>query len=203
MRQGVAEDALPGIGRIRPGRLAHERQAPVAISEMEILRSRSVASEVVAAPEGGAAALALGCVGRLELHRGRYGDAVAVFERAIDRAEQAVGPDHSITGDMLNDMSFGLLRLGRLIKYIPYQVVSGYLSGVGVIIALGQLPKWLGLPNDVGLIDGLLRPELWRGVGIIVGLATMGLSHRELDRPATVSLSSCCARRACRRILTR
>ena len=43
--------------------------------------------------------------------------------------------------------STGLVRAGRLIKFIPYQVVSGYLSGVAVIIALGQLPKLLGLPK--------------------------------------------------------
>jgi SulP family sulfate permease len=39
---------------------------------------------------------------------------------------------------------YGLVRAGRLIKFIPYQVVSGYLSGVALIIALGQLPKLLG-----------------------------------------------------------
>ena len=68
---------------------------------------------------------------------------------------------------------YGLLRLGRLIKYIPYQVVSGYLSGVGVIIAVGQIPKWLGLPDGVELFDGLLNPALWRWPGIIVGAVTI------------------------------
>ena len=29
---------------------------------------------------------------------------------------------------------FGTLRIGQLIKYMPYPVVSGYLSGVGLII---------------------------------------------------------------------
>lgn len=44
---------------------------------------------------------------------------------------------------------FGVARLGRLIKYMPYPVVSGYLCGVGLIIILGQIPKvtagWQGL----------------------------------------------------------
>src|SRR5262245_28134674 len=35
---------------------------------------------------------------------------------------------------------FGIVRLGRLIKYMPFPVVSGYLSGVGLIIILGQAP---------------------------------------------------------------
>ncbi|MBW2735285.1 MAG: SLC26A/SulP transporter family protein [Deltaproteobacteria bacterium] len=68
---------------------------------------------------------------------------------------------------------YGLLRLGRLIKYIPYQVVSGYLSGVAVIIAVGQIPKWLGLPGDTKLIEGLAQPHLWQWPGMVVGLVTI------------------------------
>ncbi len=68
---------------------------------------------------------------------------------------------------------YGLLRLGRLIKYIPYQVVSGYLSGVGLIIAVGQIPKLLGLPDGVGLFAGLTQPSLWRWPGILVGVMTI------------------------------
>lgn len=71
---------------------------------------------------------------------------------------------------------YGVLRLGRLIKYIPYQVVSGYLSGVAVIIAVGQIPKWLGLPDGVALIAGVLRPTLWQWPGILVGLVTIAVT---------------------------
>ena len=68
---------------------------------------------------------------------------------------------------------YGTVRAGRLIKFIPYQVVSGYLSGVAVIIALGQLPKLLGLPKEVSLAHGLVSPQLWNGTGIAVGLVTV------------------------------
>jgi SulP family sulfate permease len=68
---------------------------------------------------------------------------------------------------------YGLLKGGRLIKYIPFPVVSGYLSGVGVIIALGQLPKLLGLPKGIGLEQGLMSPDVWQWQGIIVGLITI------------------------------
>src|SRR4030042_3179482 len=44
---------------------------------------------------------------------------------------------------------YGALGGGRFIKYIPYPVVSGYLSGVGVLIFICQLPKLLGLPKDL------------------------------------------------------
>ncbi|OFZ98713.1 MAG: hypothetical protein A3H35_08180 [Betaproteobacteria bacterium RIFCSPLOWO2_02_FULL_62_17] len=73
----------------------------------------------------------------------------------------------------LFQLVFGMLRAGRLIKFIPYQVVTGYLSGVALIIAVGQLPKLLGLPKDVSLTQGLLAPEAWNWTGIGVGLVTI------------------------------
>ena len=53
---------------------------------------------------------------------------------------------------------YGLIGGGRLIKFIPYQVVTGYLWSVGLIIVLGQLPKFLGLPKGVSLWQGLTGP---------------------------------------------
>jgi SulP family sulfate permease len=73
----------------------------------------------------------------------------------------------------LFQLVFGFARVGRLIKFIPYQVVSGYLSGVALIIALGQLPKLLGLPKGTHLAEGLGLPALWRWQGIVVGLVTI------------------------------
>ena len=70
---------------------------------------------------------------------------------------------------------YGLLKGGRLIKYIPYPVVSGYLSGVGLIIAIGQMPKLLGLPKDTELLDGLLTPDLWQWPGLTVGIVTIAV----------------------------
>ena len=73
----------------------------------------------------------------------------------------------------LFQLAFGIARVGRLIKFIPYQVVNGYLSGVAVIIALGQLPKLLGLPKGTPLLHGLVTPDLWRWQGIAVGIVTI------------------------------
>lgn len=70
-------------------------------------------------------------------------------------------------------LAYGALGGGRFIKYIPYPVVSGYLSGVGVLIFIGQLPKLLGLPNDIPTWRGLISPENWQWAGIAVGLATI------------------------------
>ncbi len=76
---------------------------------------------------------------------------------------------------------YGIIGGGRLIKFIPYPVVTGYLSAVAVLIALGQLPKMLGLPKGISLGEGLLSPGLWRWEGLVIGLVTivlMGMAPR-------------------------
>ena len=47
----------------------------------------------------------------------------------------------------------GVLKIGSLIKYIPYPVISGFMSGIGVIIILLQLYKAVGLPSPATTID--------------------------------------------------
>jgi SulP family sulfate permease len=69
-------------------------------------------------------------------------------------------------------MAFGFARFGSLIKYMPFPVVSGYLSGVGLYMILGQLPKLLGLPRGVSLGAGLVHPSYWAWSSVIVGAAT-------------------------------
>lgn len=44
----------------------------------------------------------------------------------------------------LIEMMFGIIKLGKYIKYIPYPVVSGFMSGIGVIIIITQLFPFLG-----------------------------------------------------------
>ena len=62
---------------------------------------------------------------------------------------------------------------GKIIKYIPYPVVAGYLSGVGILILLGQFPKLLGLPKGVKLFEGLMMFDVWKWENICIGLITI------------------------------
>ncbi len=47
----------------------------------------------------------------------------------------------------------GVLRIGSLIKYIPYPVISGFMSGIGVIIILLQLFPALGQASPKTTLD--------------------------------------------------
>jgi len=70
-------------------------------------------------------------------------------------------------------ITFGVVGLGRLIKYMPFPVVSGYLSGVGLIIIISQVPKFLGVPKATHFWEGLRSPGLWQWQGMVVGGVTV------------------------------
>lgn len=42
-------------------------------------------------------------------------------------------------------VAMGLANMGQLIQFIPYPVVLGFTSGIAVVIAVMQLPDFLGL----------------------------------------------------------
>ncbi len=81
----------------------------------------------------------------------------------------------------LIQIGLGLAGVGRLIRFIPYPVVSGYLSGVGLIIIGSQIPKFLGAPAGAHLLDALKTPSAWMWQSAVVGttvIATMLLVPR-------------------------
>ena len=46
-------------------------------------------------------------------------------------------------------LCFGLLKLGENIQYIPFSVISGFMSGVGLIIIVLQIPNTFGVPSGI------------------------------------------------------
>ena len=50
---------------------------------------------------------------------------------------------------------FGLFRLGRYITMMPYTVISGFMSGIGIILVLLQLAPFLGQDPRGGVIGTL------------------------------------------------
>jgi sulfate permease, SulP family len=64
-----------------------------------------------------------------------------------------------LTGVVL--LAAGLLRLGFVSEFLARPVLIGFISGIGVVIIVGQLPKLLGLQVESGNV-----PEtFWRIVG--------------------------------------
>ncbi len=75
---------------------------------------------------------------------------------------------------------FGIIRIGKLIRYIPYPVLSGFMSGIGVIIILQQIYPLMGLKSPVLVVDMILKfPEIIADglsfTALLLGLATIAI----------------------------
>ena len=47
-------------------------------------------------------------------------------------------------------VAMGFLRLGNLIKYIPYTITTGFTAGIAVTLVIGQVKDFLGLAFPAG-----------------------------------------------------
>lgn len=54
-------------------------------------------------------------------------------------------------------IALGMLRIGSYIRYVPYPVISGFMSGVGVIIILQQIFPMAGAESATSAPLGILR----------------------------------------------
>ena len=70
---------------------------------------------------------------------------------------------------------FGVLKIGKYIRYIPYPVLSGFMSGIGVIIILQQLYPLIGLKSPVAVTDMLLQFPAAVSGGISAAALCLGL----------------------------
>jgi len=102
---------------------------------------------------------------------------------AIELVRQGIAPDTIVLllimlGILAGgvQMLLGFVGIGRLIKYVPYPVVSGYLSGVGLIIIGSQIPKFVGAPNGTAFLDAVLSPWMWDWRGLAVGCTTVAVA---------------------------
>ena len=86
-----------------------------------------------------------------------------------------------MAGAML--VAVGVLRMGRLLKFIPYPVVAGFTSGIALIIFCGQLNEFLGLglhmpahvPRQVAVLVANLHLLNWHALAL--GLITLALLY--------------------------
>ena len=75
---------------------------------------------------------------------------------------------------------FGVLKIGKYVRYIPYPVLSGFMSGIGIIIILQQIYPLIGLKSPVLVVDMILKfPErVADGISIaalLIGLGTIAI----------------------------
>lgn len=71
---------------------------------------------------------------------------------------------------------FGLIRIGKYVRYIPYPVLSGFMSGIGVIIILQQLYPIIGKKSPASTLDMILNFPATIAEGISVPALLLGLA---------------------------
>lgn len=76
----------------------------------------------------------------------------------------------------------GLLGGGRLVRFVPTPVMTGFVTAVGVNIVLGQLSNFTGFASEGSnrlfkLVDLLLHIPQWSAAAVAVGLVAIGLIY--------------------------
>lgn len=73
---------------------------------------------------------------------------------------------------------FGVLKLGKYITMLPYNVISGFMTGIGVILIFIQIAPFLGQETPKGGVFGVIQnfPELLGNINppeLILGIITL------------------------------
>jgi len=90
---------------------------------------------------------------------------------------------------------FGALRLGRFVNLMPYPVISGFMTGIGVILIVMQLEPLLGYPappnvaNAITVLPKEILAPNWHAVALgLVALSICLFMPRKLNRIAPAPL---------------
>ncbi|MBF1991358.1 SulP family inorganic anion transporter [Fischerella thermalis] len=75
---------------------------------------------------------------------------------------------------------FGIFKLGKYITLMPYSVVSGFMSGIGIILIILQIAPFVGQPNPKGGVLGMVQnlPQLLSNINPIetlLGVLTLAI----------------------------
>jgi len=92
---------------------------------------------------------------------------------------------------------FGLLKLGRLVRFVSHAVMTGFLIGVAVVLILDQLAPLVGVEprgaNEVvQFIDLLRHVAEFNAPTVLTGLLALGVAFG-MERTRLASLSSLAA----------
>jgi len=130
----------------------------------------AIAAGIIAAVFGGTATQVTGPTGPMTVVSSTI-VALAIADAGdIDSALGVILLTFFVGG--LIQVGFGLMGIAKYVRYFPYPVISGFMSGVGLIIVILQLWPFLGNSSpkstiDVFLqIDEPLRNINWEAVGI-------------------------------------
>ena len=86
----------------------------------------------------------------------------------------------SVIAGGLIETAMGLMKLGRYITLVPYSVISGFMSGIGMIILILQIGPMIGIETRGGIIKAIekileLQEVNWASISIAI--MTIGVAY--------------------------
>lgn len=141
----------------------------VAIIALPLAMALAIASG--ASPDKGliTAIVAGGLVSALGGSRIQIGGPTGAFVVVVFNVIATHGYDGLILATLLAGLilvAAGYAGFGRIIRYIPHPVITGFTAGIAVIIATSQLNDFLGLGIDAVPADFI---DKWAAYGVAIG----------------------------------
>ena len=99
--------------------------------------------------------------------------------------------------------ALGIARIGRFVAYTPYSVISGFMTGIGVIIMIVQIAPFLGSSVAVGGVIGAVNalPQVFTSVNfhalavaaitLAVGILWPRQARKFLPAPLAAMIAGC------------
>ena len=113
---------------------------------------------ILAAAFGGTTTQASGPTGPMTVVSATLVTVAINFTGNLENAMNIIVATFFLAG--LFQIFLGLLNVGSYIKYFPYPVISGFMSGVGLIIILLQIYPFVGIPSPsstLGVVTDISR----------------------------------------------
>ncbi|MCP3944321.1 MAG: cyclic nucleotide-binding domain-containing protein [Desulfobacteraceae bacterium] len=68
---------------------------------------------------------------------------------------------------------FGVFRFGTLIKFVPYQVLAGFINGIAILMILGQMSFFTGMNTWLSFSEIFVWISSLKPLNFIVGLCSL------------------------------
>ncbi len=135
----------------------------------------AIAVGILAAIFGGTATQASGPTGPMTVVSATVVAAALEFSGNLDKGMSIIILTFMMAG--IFQIFFGLLNIAKYIKFLPYPVISGFMSGVGLIIVLLQTYPLFGVSSPKSTIKVITEfPRLFNELNfsaLILGLLTI------------------------------
>ena len=135
----------------------------------------AIAVGILAAIFGGTATQASGPTGPMTVVSATVVAAAIEFSGSLDKGMSIIILTFMMAG--VFQIFFGLLNIAKYIKFLPYPVISGFMSGVGLIIVLLQIYPLFGVSSPKSTIQVITEfPRLLNELNfsaLILGVLTV------------------------------